>query len=189
MHDFMFSAGNTHYSISGDRLRIVQDGDPVFGSCLSPVIDGISYPITSWQKRSSHRITSSLRGAGTVFFEVDHGQAAFWVETSVEPVQNVVYLSDGVISGKHWRTFVSDVHERLWEKNVDADIPVSSAYASIASPDGEVPGGMTDPDDSGIHWIWNVHVRAWAFEGAARWLGISIPWSSFIRTSQELLMS
>jgi hypothetical protein len=104
-----------------------------------------------------------------------HGRAAFWVETPVKQFDRVTYLSDGDLSGDVWRTFVSDEYERLWDKNVDASIPLSSAY-NDENPDPKFEdGGMTDPDEQPTHWIWNAHVQTWAFHGRDHWLGISVP--------------
>ena len=174
MKEIMTIAG-VHYEIAGDRLKVVQYGDAVLDICLSPVFDGKAVPINAWEKTAENRLVASLGEYGKAFLEERFDRLAYWIETPVKQFENVTYLSDGITSGDQWRTFVSDEHDRLWEKKVDVHVPMSSAFAATASPDGPVAGGMTDPDDGAIHWIWNVHVRAFAFEGRDRWLGMSIP--------------
>ena len=171
----ILTIAGTHYCVEGDRLRVVQYGDPVLDVCLSPILDGKSSKIGAWERRGDHGLQASLGEIGQAHLERRHDRLAFWIQTPVKQFQEVTYLSDGIASGAHWRTFVSDEYDRTVPKSLDITVPMSSAYAATASPDGPVPGGMTDPDDRPIHWIWNVHVRALAFEGRARWLGLSIP--------------
>ena len=165
----------TQYFLSGDRLSVVHAGDRVFDVSLSPVFDGNKVQLSSWRQTAENRFETSLGEYGAAFLEARHGRLAYWIETPIEQFENATYLSDGRISGSKWRTFVSDEHEREWDVDIDTNIPISSAYAESSSPDGSSQGGMTDPDDTPTHWIWNVHVRAFAMAGLERWLGISIP--------------
>ena len=48
--------------------------------------------------------------------------------------EQVTYLSDGIISGSTRRSFVSDDYERLRDKKINTNIPISSAYAHPDSP-------------------------------------------------------
>ena len=165
----------TDYILSGDRLRIVRENDTVLDVCLSPVLDGEVAPITDWEKTGRNRYKASLGKFGEAFVCEQFDRLAFWVETPIKEFRDVTYLSDGILSGAVWRTFVSDEYERLWDKKIDTYIPISSAYADANSPDGNTGGGMTDPDDLPPTWIWNVPVRAFALKGKASWLGVSIP--------------
>ncbi|MFH0919119.1 MAG: hypothetical protein V1913_02050 [Fibrobacterota bacterium] len=171
----LMQIAGTQYQLAGDRLRVIQDGDTVLDVCLSPVFDGRTVTIASWQPTGPNAFEASLGEYGRAFVAERFDKLAFWIKTPVKQFENVTYLSDGIISGSHWRTFVSDEHERQWDKSVDQNIPISSAYANINSPDGTTGGGMTDPDDIPVHWIWNVHVRAFVLGGKDRWLGVSIP--------------
>ena len=165
----------TDYILSGDRLRIVRENDTVLDVCLSPVLDGETAPITDWEKTGHNRYEAALGKFGTAFVCEHFDRLAFWVETPVKEFRDVTYLSDGILSGAVWRTFVSDEYERLWDKKIDTHIPISSAYADSNSPDGNTGGGMTDPDDLPPTWTWNVPARAFALKGKASWLGVSIP--------------
>jgi len=165
------------YVLAGDRLRIVSGGDTVLDICLSPAFNGVTVPIARWEPAGENRFTASLGEFGRAFVAEQFGRLAYWIETPVRQFDHVTYLSDGVISGGTWRTFVSDEHERRWDKCIEAHVPISSAYAVSHSPDGmhEPGGGMTDPGDYPPHWIWNVHARVFAVEGRERWLGIAMP--------------
>ena len=163
------------YFLDGDRLRVVQDGDAVFDVSLSPTLDGKLVKITEWEQVSKNHFEASLGKYGKAVICEKFDKLAYWIDTPVKQFDNVTYLSDGIISGGKWRSFVSDEYDRVWEKQVDTNIPISSAYAVSNSPDGTSTGGQTDPADIPTHWIWNVHVRAFAFQGLDRWLGVSIP--------------
>lgn len=165
----------SEYRLEKDRLRVLHNDDTVFDVCLNPEFDGKVVKITGWEKAGHNGFRADLGKYGTAFACEKLDRLAYWIETPIKQFENVTYLSDGIISGDHWRTFVSDEYERVWEKELDLDIPLSSAYAACASPDGLVEGGMNDPDDRPMHWIWNVHVRAFALGGRQRWLGVSIP--------------
>ena len=171
----ILNIAGVHYVLEGDRLRVIQHGDAALDVCLSPVFDGEAVRIDGWEAVGHNHFKAALGKYGHAFVAERCDRLAFWIETPVAQFADVTYLSDGVISGEQWRTFVSDEYDRVWDKNLDVAVPLSSAYADCASPDGLVSGGMTDPDDGAIHWIWNVHVRAFAFRGCARWLGLSIP--------------
>ena len=165
----------TEYRLEKDRLRVIRYDDAVLDICLSPEFDGEKVVIRDWEETGPDSCRADLGTYGTAFLSRRLNKLAYWIETPVKQFENVTYLSDGTISGDHWRTFVSDEYERLWEKKVDVSIPLSSAYAATASPDGKVDGGMNDPDDRPMHWIWNVHVKSVAFQGRERWLGLSVP--------------
>ena len=168
--------GNTEYRLRGDRLQISQAGDPVLDICLSPVLDAQTVKISSWHKVGHNSFKASLGKFGEAFVCEKFGKLAYWIETPAKHFQDVTYMSDGILSGDVWRTFVSDDYERLWDKKIDTNIPISSAYADLNSPDyDDIPAGMTDPTDAPPHWIWNIHVRAFAFRGRQHWLGVSIP--------------
>ncbi len=170
------SIGRTDHVLSGDRLRIEHDGDRVLDICLSPTLDGQVVQITDWKKIGYNTHKAFLGEVGEAFVSQEEDKLVFWIQTPPKEFEHVTYLSDGIFSGDVWRTFVSDEQERVWDKKTDKNIPMSSSYANINSPDyDDVPGGMTDPTDAPPHWIWNVHVRAFALRGCDTWLGISIP--------------
>lgn len=171
----LIDIAGTHYRITGGRLAVVHHGDRTLDVDLGPTFDGEPIPIACWEEAGPNVLVASLGRFGTAHLAERFDRLAFWIETPVKQFREVGYLSDGMTSGEHWRTFVSDEYERLWPKKVDVRIPISSAYAGMSSPDGDVPGGMNDPDDLPGHWIWNVHVRAFAFAGRRRWLGLAIP--------------
>ena len=171
----VISISGTQYFLTGDRLKIVQAGDAVLDISLSPVLDGELVKLGEWKQVGEKSFEASLGKWGKAVVSEKYDKLAFWIETPVKQFQTVTYLSDGIVSGQNWRTFVSDEYERIWDKKIDTNIPLSSAYAVSNSPDGTSGGGITDPDDIPTHWIWNVHVRAFAFEGSQRWCGISIP--------------
>ncbi|MFH1006882.1 MAG: hypothetical protein V1800_05175, partial [Candidatus Latescibacterota bacterium] len=173
--DRIMTIGHTEYCLSGNRLRIFHKSEPVLDICLSPVLDCQKVPITAWQKMGPNQYEGALGRYGKAFLSEKFGKLAFWIETPIKSFDHVTYLSDGILSGETWRTFVSDEYERLWDKKIDTYIPISSAYADTNSPDGNTGGGMTDPDDLPPTWIWNVPVRAFALGGKASWLGVSLP--------------
>jgi hypothetical protein len=161
--------------VDGDRLRISQDGDTVLDACVAPSFDGRRATLGPWAETGQGSLRASLGGHGTVIVGEQRGRLAYWIETPQKRFDNVAYLTDGIVSGAEWRSFVSDEYDRRWDARVSARVPISSAYDLLSSPDGETGGGMTDPADIPPHWIWNVHVRAFALRGLRRWLGVSIP--------------
>ena len=171
----VLSVGGCVYQLDGNRLRIWDENTVLLDVCIAPVFDGEQIQMASWEKAGQNRYQSDLGQFGKAYVSEQFDKLAYWIETPVKQFENVTYLSDGLIGGEFWRTFVSDDYDRQWNKAIDVNIPISSAYAAIASPDGSSDGGMTDPNDIPVHWIWNVHVRAWAMMGCKRWLGISIP--------------
>ena len=170
-----FNASGTRFVLAGDRLRITQHGDLVLDVGLSPVFDGERVPLGGWELLTENHYRACLGKYGAAHLAPVHGRMGYWIETPVKQFETVTYLDDGVLSGEHWRTFISDDLDRTWHKSIDANVPVSSAYAVTVSPDGTSGGGMTDPDDIPVHFVWNVHVRACALKGRERWLGLSIP--------------
>ncbi len=173
--DISMTIDGVQYFLIDDRLKIVQMGDMVFDVSLSPILNSKLIKITRWEKIAKNHFEASLGEYGKAIISERFDKLSFWIETPIKQFENVTYLSDGIISGQYWRTFVSDEYEKIWDKKVDTNIPLSSAYAATTSPDGKSDGGITDPDDIPVHWIWNVHVRAFAFKGIERWLGVSIP--------------
>lgn len=161
--------------VDGDRLRISQDGDTVLDACIAPSFDGRRAGIGTWSRAEPGLLRADLGSPGRLFVGERQGRLALWIETPVKHFADVAYLSDGIVSGGAWRSFVSDEHDRRWDARVSARVPISSAYDLLTSPDGDTGGGMTDPDDHPPHWIWNLHVRAFALRGTRRWLGVSIP--------------
>jgi hypothetical protein len=174
--DGALTVGGVQYALQGDRLRVIDHGDTVFDVCLTPRFDEKPAALGPWKKVGEHRYESELAGQlGRAIVEERLGRVAYWIETPVKQFDRVAYLSDGVISGDAWRTFVSDEYERLWDKNVDAAMPLSSAYMEQTPDPKFEDGGMVDPDEQPWHWIWNSHVQTWAFKGKSRWLGVSMP--------------
>ena len=167
--------GGVQHILSGDRLQVLYRDDTVLDICLSPSFDGVKIKPSEWVQRKDGSFTASLGKYGDAFLAERHGRLAFWIETPIKQFEQVTYLSDGIISGSTWRSFVSDDYERLWDKKISTNIPISSAYAHLNSPDGSTDGGMTDPDDLPPHYVWNVHARTFALSGEKSWLGISIP--------------
>jgi hypothetical protein len=164
------------YVLQGDRLRVVDKGDALLDVALTPRFDDKPAAIGSWKEVGDNHYEATLAdGMGKAVVREQHGHVAYWVETPVKEFNRVVYLSDGVISGDSWRTFVSDEYERLWDKNVDAAMPLSSAYMGQQPDPKFEDGGMVDPDEQPWHWIWNSHVQTWAFKGKSKWLGVSMP--------------
>ncbi len=139
--DKVIRIGSVQYFLVGDRLRIVQTGDTAFDVSLSPTFDGEHIKIMKWKRVGANRFETSLGKYGRAIMCEQFDKLAYWIETPLKQFDNVTYLSDGIISGQHWRTFVSDEYERIWHKSVDTNIPLSSAYAVSASPDGTSGGG------------------------------------------------
>jgi hypothetical protein len=174
--DITLKVAGYDYVLHGDRIRVVDNGDVVLDVCVMPRFDDKPVALQPWTRAGDNHYEAALAdGMGKAIVREQHGHLAYWVETPVKEFNRVVYLSDGAISGDSWRTFVSDEYERLWDKNVDAAIPLSSAYMQ-EQPDPKFEnGGMVDPDEQPPHWIWNSHVQTWAFKGKDRWLGVSMP--------------
>ncbi len=161
--------------VDGERLRITQAGDTVLDACVAPAFDGRRAPIGPWRPGEPGVLRAPLGDLGEAFIGERQGRLAYWITTRAKHFDGVTYLSDGIVSGDEWRSFVSDEYDRRWDARLNARVPISSAYALLSSPDGDTGGGMTDPADVPPHWIWNVHVRAFALRGRRRWLGVSMP--------------
>jgi hypothetical protein len=174
-HEIVYSSEGVIGRIDNDRLRVSQHGDVVLDACLTPVFDGRPAPLGQWVDAGKGIRRASLGRYGEAFIGERQGRLAYWIETTTKSFDNVTYLSDGVVSGAEWRSFVSDEYDKRWDARVSARVPISSAYDLLTSPDGDTGGGMTDPDDFPPHWVWNIHVRAFALHGRDGWLGVSIP--------------
>lgn len=163
------------YRISGDKMLALREGKVRMETCLAPVIEGRQSAITSWhaEGRGAHR--ADLDTGGSVFLQVREGNLAYWMETDIPQIESLVYLPNTTFDGSHWQSYVSDGCDRLWEKCVDVEVPVSSAYDDLLHVDGADGAGLTDPGDKTPMFIWNMPSRAFSFQTSGGWLGFSIP--------------
>jgi hypothetical protein len=163
------------YILEGDNLIIKKDGTVVATFVMAPVIEGHQSKLTGWVSSGQDRYCAGIDAGGSVHIAIEHGHVCYWMETEVSQFENLVYFPEVTFKGSRWQTYMSDEHDRLWDKNLDCEVLISSAYADIQNVDGADGHGMTDPGDFPPTFIWNIPVRALSFRTAGGWLGLSIP--------------
>jgi len=163
------------YEVDGDILSATRNGVTQVELDLRPVIEGVQTSIIRWSQESDGSITGVLSTGDTVRLGVREGYVAYWMETKTPHFELLTFFPQTTFNGDHWQTFVSDCHDRLWEKRLDSEVLASSAYDDIMNVDGADGAGLTDPGDFPPTFVWNMPVRSFVFQTEADWFGVTIP--------------
>ncbi len=163
------------FEISGQFLTVYHHGRAQARFDLAPEIEGRKANLLAWSQETDTRWTAALSEGGRVAIEIREGHLAYWMETTIPQFERLTYFPGTEFPGRTWQTFLSDSFDGEWEKTLDREVPISSAYDDILSVDGADGAGLTDPGDIPPMFIWNMPVRACALKTETDWLGLSIP--------------
>lgn len=170
---FKILVGGVEYNVQGERMIVIQSGERQAEFCLAPVIENMAVHITNWELLDQGGYCARC-GDVTVNLQIQHGYLVYWAETSIVQFDRLVYFPDTTFSGDHWQSYASDSFDRKWEKTLDAEVPLSSAYDG-PNPDGADGNGLTDPGDKPPLFVWNIQVRAMSLQTNPGWMGLSLP--------------
>jgi len=171
---------NRFFVIRGGTLSVMRDEAVVAKLPLAPIADGVRRQLGAWRAVGNDHYRASVKGIGSAHLGVREGRVAFWIETKKKWFDTFTYFPETEFLGDDWRTFVSDGWDRLWDKDLDKEVGISSAYLDIMNVFGADGAGLTDPGDNPPTFVWNMPARVFCFEGPIwgrddRWLGFSIP--------------
>lgn len=173
--EFSIDWNGWRYQVAGQNLRAFHNDELQAQFDLSPIVEGRKTTITRWSEEPDGRFRGTLSEGGVVLLQVREGHLAYWMETEIPHFELLTFFPDTTFKGDAWQTYVSDGHDRMWEKSLDAEVLISSAYDNILNPDSDDLGGLNDPGDFPCTFIWNMPARAWSFKAEDGWLGFSIP--------------
>ena len=163
------------YQVSKDRLYVLREGKICVQACLAPLAEDRQSMINSWSKIDNGAYKADLDIGGAVFLQVREANLAYWMETDVDEYDNIIYFPHMTFDGDRWQSYVSDGYDKLWDKYVDVEVPVSSAYDDLMHPDIADGAGLTDPGDRPPMFVWNMPSRALTFDTTGGWLGVAVP--------------
>jgi hypothetical protein len=163
------------YLLEASRLRLLIGDKEHVVLPLAPRAGSRPYALGPWQKPGSNHFRATVKGFGTAYLAVRQGHVAFWMETRVKQFATLTYFPGTTFSGGRWQSYVSDEWDRLWDKDRDQEVGISSAYRDMINVFESEPGGMPDPRDYPPTYIWNMPPRAFSLQTAAGFVGFSIP--------------
>ena len=173
--EFRVEWNQWRYDITKEKMLVLRSGEVQVEICLAPIVEGEQTSIASWSVDGNGLYRAALNRGGSVCLQVREGNLAYWMETDLPQFEKLEYFPGTKFKGNSWQTYVSDGYDRLWEKCVDVEVPVSSAYDDIMHVDGADGAGLTDPGDFPPTFVWNMPTRAFSFKTSAGWLGFAIP--------------
>ena len=163
------------FELRAGRLRIRRGSALLVTLPLAPRADGRSCPLGPWRKDAARHFSAAARGLGRVHVAVRHDRVATWIETRTRQFRTLASFPGTTWKGERWQSYVSDHWDRLWERDRDQEVGISSAYLDMISVFGAEIGGMKDPRDTPPTYIWNMPVRAFSLETEAGFVGFSVP--------------
>ena len=163
------------YVLDGDVLHLLRDEEPMAALPLAPIANGKRRSLGPWKSVRADHYRATVAGLGSAHLAVREGHVAFWIETQTKQFETVTYFPETTFEGDHWQSYVSDGWDRKWDKDVDKEVGLSSAYIDIMSVFGADGAGLTDPGDFPPTFVWNMPVRAFNLETEGGWIGFSIP--------------
>lgn len=171
----MIDAGGWQFLIRNDRLELSAGGSRQVVLPLTPRVSGRAAKLGRWRQVSARHFSASAQGLGSVHVGVRHGHVAYWIETKRAQFDSLTCFPGTTWNGERWQSYVSDHWDRLWERDRDQVVGVSSAYLDMTSVFGAEVGGQKDPRDTPPTYIWNMPVRAFSLQSGAGFVGFSIP--------------
>ncbi|MFH0964096.1 MAG: hypothetical protein V2A58_08785, partial [Planctomycetota bacterium] len=163
------------YVIDGESLTLLKGEERMAELMLAPISDGKRHRLLGWRKTPDGRHHATIPGLGRACLAVREGHVAYWVETKRKAFETFSYFPEVRYAGERWHSFVSDGWDRAWDRNLDKEVGISSAYLDIMNVFGADGAGLTDPGDNPPTFVWNMPARAFAIETPAGWVGFSIP--------------
>ena len=163
------------YLLERRRLRLLFRDEEQVVLPLEPRAGSRRYSLGPWRRVDQQHFRAAVKGVGNAHVAVREGHVAFWMETRVKQFETLTYFPGTTFSGQHWQSYVSDEWDRLWDKDRDQEVGISSAYLDMTSVFGSEVGGQKDPRDKPPTYVWNIPVRAYSLETNAGFVGFAIP--------------
>ena len=174
-NSFRIDWGGWQYVVDEDILYLSCRDETMAELPLTPVADGLVSTLGAWQQVADLHWSAAIEKLGTVHLGVREGHVAYWLDTEIPQFESLTCFPDTRFSGEHWQSYVSDGWDRLWDKDLDAEVGISSAYLDIMNVFGADGAGLTDPGDYPPTFVWNMPVRAFSLETDAGYLGVAMP--------------
>ena len=157
------------------QLRLLKDMQIEATLPLAPLLNSQPTSLGKWRDAGADHYQATVKGLGTAHIAVRECQVAFWIETKKKQFDCLTYFPETTWQGDRWQSYVSDEWDRLWEKDRDQEIGVSTAYMHMISVFGADPGGMPDPRERPPTYVWNVPPRAFSLQTESGFVGFSLP--------------
>ena len=171
---FSIEWNGSTYAINGESMTVIRNGEYQAKLNLAPIVEGRETSITHWQEDGNGIYKGRLSEGGMVFLQIREDHLAYWMETQISQIESLVYFPKTTFCGDCWHSYSSDAYDKLMEKAVDVEIPISSSY-DTSHPDGADGHGLTDPGDKPPLFTWNMPVKDFSFKTSSGWLGFTIP--------------
>ena len=163
------------YRVERGRLRLLHDGAEQVTLPLAPRCGTRRHLLGAWRQHDAQHFEATVDGLGTAHLAVREGHVAFWMTTAADEFRRLTYFPGTTFRGTQWQSYVSDGWDRLWDRDCDQEVGVSSAYRDMINVFGAEVGGMKDPRDRPPTYVWNMPPRAFSLKTAAGYVGVSIP--------------
>ena len=123
------------------ELRLLKDSQVEATLPLAPLLNSRPTSLGKWREVGAEHYQATVKGLGTAHIALRECQVAFWIETKKKQFDCLTYFPETTWQGDRWQSYVSDEWDRLWEKERDQEIGVSTAYMHMISVFGADPGG------------------------------------------------
>ena len=163
------------YEVQNDMLIVSRKKEELLHLPVAPLIEGRQTHVANWSQTEDNHFTGRLNHGGVVHIAIDCGHICYWIETDTEQFETIAYFPGIKFNGRYWQTYMSDEHDRKWDKDIDQEVGLSSAYDDLQNPFGHDGAGMTDPGDFPSYLPWNMPARTFSVETDAEWIGFSMP--------------
>ena len=167
-------ADGFRFEVKRGCIEISRGSQPFMCLPVVPKVEGEELQLGSWEDAGNNHFCMRVGELGSVHLALREGHVCYWMETDRKHFDRLTYFANSQPTETGWHTFLSDELDRYWSLDENADVPLANAYMS-GHPDEPDGGGMTDPGDKPLTWIWNIPPRALAFETCEGWMGLSIP--------------
>ena len=163
------------FLLESGKLLILHRDEVQVELPLSPRSGSKRFQLGPWRKVDAEHFKATVGGLGTAHIAVREGHVAFWMETKTKQFESLSYFPGTTFNGDRWQSYVSDEWDRLWDKNRDQEVGISSAYRDMINVFQSEPGGMPDPRDFPPTYVWNIPAKAFSLKTNAGYVGFSIP--------------
>ena len=175
------------YRFDRHTLTMLREDRQMAQLPLAPKVDGTDSELGLWSREAddAYRAPVAILGSnggkrdstpiGSARLAVRDGHVAFWIETPVVEFETFSYFPETTFQGERWQSYVSDGWDRLWDRDLDTEVGISSAYLDIMNVFGADGAGLTDPGDNPPTFVWNMPARVFSIETECGFIGFSIP--------------
>ena len=132
--DFRVELSGWTFLLEGRNLRMFFRDEEQVLLPLAPRIGNKRPRLGPWHRvGSDDHFEAAADGIGTAHIAVREGHLCFWLETTEQQFDTVTYFPGTTFSGSHWQSYMSDGWDRLWDKDIDQQVGVSSAYRDVSN--------------------------------------------------------